>query len=216
MMLMNDLIFGKETFTMIKNIIFDCGQVLIQYNEVKIASHYTDNEQDAEILGKIGMARKYWELFDRGLLSEADYLEQVKPELPEHLHTAVEKLSEEWVSLCPAIPGMEKIVSELKNAGKKLYLLSNFNKRLRYEQHYISALRYFDALVISGELKKAKPDKEIYEYLLSTYQLNPEECIFIDDRLDNIAMGESLGIRGYLFDGNAEKLREYLKAENLI
>ncbi len=201
---------------MIKNIIFDCGQVLIRYDEVKIASHYTDNEKDAEILGKVGMSRKYWELFDRGVLLEADYLKQVKQELPEHLHKAVEKLSEEWISLCPSIPGMEEIVCDVKNSGKKLYLLSNFNKRLRYEQHYIPALRYFDGLVISGEIQKAKPDREIYEYLLSSYQLVPEECLFIDDNPANIAMGESLGIRGYLFDGSAEKLRGYLKAEKLI
>ena len=201
---------------MIKNVIFDCGQVLIRYNEVEIASHYTQCDKDSEILGKIGMSRKYWELFDRGLLEEADYLVEVKKELPEHLHKAVESLSEEWVMRCPPIPGMEEIVCDVKKAGKKLYLLSNFNKRLRYEQHYISALKHFDALVISGEIKKVKPDRGIYEYLLSEYALEPTECIFIDDNPANIAMGESLGIKGYLFDGDAEKLRAYLTAENLI
>ena len=201
---------------MIKNVIFDCGQVLIRYNEVEIASNYTDNASDAEILGKVGMSRKYWEKFDRGTLLEEDYLKQVKQELPEHLHTAVEKLSEEWVMRCPAMPGMEEIVYDVKKAGKKLYLLSNFNKRLRYEQHYIPALKYFDALVISGEIKVAKPDKEIYEYLLSTYNLVPEECIFIDDNPANIAMAESLGIHGYLFDFDVQKLREYLKAEKIL
>ena len=201
---------------MIKNVIFDCGPVLIRYNEVEIASHFTDNAADAEILGKVGMARKYWDKFDRGTLLEEDYLKQVKPELPEHLHEAVEKLSEEWVKCCPAMPGMEEIVQDVKKAGKKLYLLSNFNKRLRYEQHYISALQYFDHLVISGEIKAAKPDKEIYEYLLSTYDLIPEECIFIDDNPANIEMANSLGIHGYLFDFDVPKLREYLKKENLI
>jgi putative hydrolase of the HAD superfamily len=201
---------------MIKNVIFDCGQVLIKYNEVDIASFYTDNAADAEILGKVGMSRKYWELFDRGTLEEADYLEQVKKEIPEHLHTAVEKLSEEWIMRCPSMPGMEEVVCDVKKAGKKLYLLSNFNKRLRYEQHYIPALKHFDALVISGEIQKAKPDRGIYEYLLSTYNLNPEECIFIDDNPANIAMAKSIGIHGYLFDFDVPKLREYLKKENLI
>ena len=201
---------------MIKNVIFDCGQVLIKYNEVDIASFYTDNAADAEILGKVGMSRKYWELFDRGTLEEADYLVEVKKELPEHLHTAVEKLSEEWVKCCPPMPGMEEIVCDVKKTGKKLYLLSNFNKRLRYEQHYIPALKYFDALVISGEIKKAKPDRDIYEYLLSTYDLVPEECVFIDDNPANIAMAKSLGIHGYLFDFDVPQLREYLKKENLI
>ena len=61
-----------------------------------------------------------------------------------------------------------------------------------------------------------KPHAEIYEYLLNTYKLKAEECIFIDDRLDNIEAGEKLGIKGYLFDGDAEKLRGYLKTEGII
>ncbi len=199
---------------MIKNIIFDCGQVLIRYNETEIAAHYVNNAEDAELLGRIGMARKYWELFDRGMLIENDYLERVKKELPERLHKAVEQLAEGWISCCPMISGMEEIVFDVKKSGKKLYLLSNFNKRLRVEPYPI--LKEFDALVISGEIKKAKPDRGIYEYLLSTYNLNPEECIFIDDNAANIAMGESLGIKGYLFDGNAEKLRAYLEMEKII
>ena len=194
---------------MIKNVIFDCGQVLIRYNEVEIASNFTDNAADAEILGKVGMARKYWDRFDLGTLEEADYLEQVKKEIPEHLHTTVEKLAEEWVKCCPPILGMEEIVCDVKKAGKKLYLLSNFNQRLRYEQHYIPALKYFDHLVISGELKVVKPDKKIYEYLLSTYNLVADECIFIDDNPANIAMAESLGIRAIWERQSRTNSREY-------
>jgi putative hydrolase of the HAD superfamily len=199
---------------MIKNVIFDCGQVLIRYNETEIAAHYVDTPEEAEFLGRIAMARKYWNLFDEGTLTEADYLEQVKKELPEHLHKAVEKLVWGWIGNCPMIDGMEDIVRDVKKSGKKLYLLSNFNQRLRTEPYPI--LSEFDALVISGEINKVKPDRAIYDYLLDTYALNPEECIFIDDNPANIAMAESLGITGYLFDGDAVKLRAYLEKECII
>lgn len=199
---------------MIKNVIFDCGQVLIRYNETEIAAHYVDTPEKAEFLGRIAMARKYWNRFDEGTLTEADYLEQVKKELPEHLHKAVEKLVWGWIGNCPMIPGMEDIVRDVKKSGKKLYLLSNFNQRLRTEPYPI--LSAFDALVISGEINKVKPDRAIYDYLLATYALNPEECIFIDDNSANIAMAESLGITGYLFDGDAAKLRAYLEKECII
>ena len=199
---------------MIKNVIFDCGQVLIRYNETEIAAHYVDTPEEAEFLGRIAMARKYWNLFDEGTLTEADYLEQVKKELPEHLHKAVEKLVWGWIGNCPMIDGMEDIVRDVRKAGKKLYLLSNFNQRLRTEPYPI--LSEFDALVISGEINKVKPDRAIYDYLLATYALNPEECIFIDDNSANIAMAESLGITGYLFDGDAVKLRTYLEKECII
>jgi putative hydrolase of the HAD superfamily len=199
---------------MIKNVIFDCGQVLIRYNETEIAAHYVDTPEEAEFLGRISMARKYWNRFDEGTLNEADYLEQVKKELPEHLHKAVEKLVWGWIGNCPMIDGMEDIVRDVRKEGKKLYLLSNFNKRLRTEPYPI--LSEFDALVISGEINKVKPDRAIYDYLLDTYALNPEECIFIDDNSANIAMAESLGITGYLFDGDAAKLRTYLEKECII
>ena len=199
---------------MIKNVIFDCGQVLIRYNETEIAAHYVDTPEEAEFLGRIAMARKYWNLFDEGTLTEADYLEQVKKELPERLHKTVEKLVWGWIGNCPMIDGMEDIVRDVRKAGKKLYLLSNFNKRLRAEPYPI--LSEFDALVISGEINKVKPDRAIYDYLLATYALNPEECIFIDDNSANIAMAESLGITGYLFDGDAAKLRAYLEKECII
>ena len=199
---------------MIKNVIFDCGQVLIRYNETEIAAHYVDTPEEAEFLGRIAMARKYWNRFDEGTLTEADYLEQVKKELPEHLHKAVEKLVWGWIKACPMIDGMEDIVRDVRKAGKKLYLLSNFNQRLRTEPYPI--LSEFDALVISGEINKVKPDRAIYDYLLNTYALNPEECIFIDDNSANIAMAESLGITGYLFDGDAVKLRAYLEKEQII
>ena len=199
---------------MIKNVIFDCGQVLIRYNETEIAAHYVDPPEEAEFLGRVAMARKYWNRFDEGTLTEADYLEQVKTELPEHLHKAVEKLVWGWIKACPMIDGMEDIVRDVKKSGKKLYLLSNFNPRLRTEPYPI--LSEFDALVISGEINKVKPDRAIYDYLLATYALNPEECIFIDDNPANIAMAESLGITGYLFDGDATKLRAYLEKEQIM
>ena len=108
------------------------------------------------------------------------------------------------------------MVAEIKASGKGLYLLSNFNKRLRGELHLAPSLLLFDGLVISGEVGLVKPDVAIYKYLLDTYGLKAEECLFVDDRPDNIEAGEKAGIKGYLFDGDAEKLRGYLKTKGII
>ncbi|MBQ8448415.1 MAG: HAD family phosphatase [Clostridia bacterium] len=201
---------------MIKNVIFDCGRVIMQYDEKYIASFFAESEEDAELLAKVGMHRKYWNAFDEGRLTEDVYLSEVKKELPERLHGAVEKLCAEWTSHMPPVEGIEDVVKAIKASGKGLYLLSNYNKRLRSELHLAPSLLLFDGLVISGEIGMVKPNAEIYEYLLNTYKLKAEECIFIDDRLDNIEAGEKLGIKGYLFDGDAEKLRGYLKTEGII
>ena len=201
---------------MIKNIIFDCGKVIMQYDERYIASFFTDNAEDAALLASVGMHRKYWNAFDDGVLTEEVYLEEVKKELPERLHKSVEALSAKWTSHMPPVPGIEAVIKEIKANGKKLYLLSNFNQRLRGELDLAPSLKLFDGLVISGEVGVSKPDARIYEYLLSTYGLEAGECIFIDDRQDNLDAGEKLGIKGYLFDGDAEKLLAYLKESGIL
>lgn len=200
---------------MIKNVIFDCGKVLVLYDETYIASFFTDNAEDAELLGRVGMARKYWDRFDKGDLEEDEYLLSVKKELPERLHNSVDRLSECWIDHCDALPGMADIVMDVKK-NCKIYLLSNFNKKLRNELHKIPVLKEFDGLVISGEVKLTKPDCAIYRYLLDTYGLKAEESIFIDDNAANIAAGEAVGIRGYLFDGDVEKLRAHLAELSII
>ena len=201
---------------MIKNIIFDCGRVIMQYDEKYISSFFTDSEEDAELLATVAMHRKYWNAFDEGTLTEAVYLEEVKKELPERLHEAVEKLADGWTSHMPPVDGIEEVIKEIKSSGKGLYLLSNFNKRLKNELYLAPSLLFFDGLVISGEIGMVKPNENIYRYLLDTYKLSPEECLFVDDRADNIEAGEKLGIKGYLFDGDTEKLREYLKSRGII
>lgn len=200
---------------MIKNVIFDCGKVLVQYDETYIASFFTDNAEDAELLGRVGMARKYWDRFDRGDLEEEEYLKLVKEELPFRLHESVERLSDGWIDHCDSIPGMAELVMDVKK-NCKVFLLSNFNKKLRQEAYKIPVLKEFDGLVISGEVKMVKPFGEIYQYLLDTYGLKAEECIFIDDNAANIAAGEAVGIKGYLFDGDVAKLRTHLLALSVI
>ena len=201
---------------MIKNVIFDCGRVIMQYDERYISSFFTDDKDDIEMLAKVAMHRKYWNAFDEGTLTEEVYLSEVKKELPERLHTAVEKLCAEWTYHMPPVEGIEAVIAEIKASGKGLYLLSNFNRRLRGELHLAPSLLLFDGLVISGEIGMVKPNTDIYEYLLRTHGLKAEECIFVDDRLDNIEAGEKCGIAGYLFDGSAEKLKKYLKDEGII
>ncbi len=200
---------------MIKNVIFDCGRVLVHYDEAYIASFFTDNAEDAALLAKVGMARKYWDRFDAGILEDEDYKKEVKAELPERLHENLDRLYADWISHCDPIEGMSELVDDVKK-NCPIYLLSNFNKSLRQQQYKIPVLEKFDGLVISGEIKMAKPNPEIYEYLLNTYHLIAEETLFIDDAPHNIAGAEAVGIQGYLFDGDVAKLRAYLTEIGII
>ncbi len=200
---------------MIKNVIFDCGRVLIHYDEHYIASHFAKTEEDISLLATVAMSRKYWEPFDEGTLDRDGYLSAVRTELPTHLHDNVERLYDGWIGVCPKIEGMAEIVRDCKK-NCHVYLLSNFHKRLRDQLHDIPILLEFDGLVISGEVKVKKPNPAIYQHLLDAYKLNPAECIFIDDLQKNLDAASEFGIQTYLFDGDVRKLRAYLTERGVI
>ena len=112
------------------------------------------------------------------------------------------------------VDGMQDLIYEISKTDKKLYLLSNTStgfadgyKNVKWIKELLSL---FDGLVFSAKINMIKPNKDIFEYLFNTYNLKADECLFIDDYNDNIKGAASIGIKTYLFDGDAQKLREYL------
>ena len=95
------------------------------------------------------------------------------------------------------------------------YLLSNISIGFSQTYHTVPWIRslfeQFDGLVLSGTIHMAKPDLEIYEYILKKFSLKAEDCVFIDDNKNNIEGCEKVGIKGYLFDQDVEKLRKFLE-----
>ena len=71
-------------------------------------------------------------------------------------------------------------------------------------------LSEFDGLVFSAPIHMVKPERRIFEHLLEKYSLEPKECTFIDDNADNIAAAKEIDINTYLFDGDAQRLREFI------
>ena len=110
---------------------------------------------------------------------------------------------------------MESLVKDIHAGGSKLYLLSSISKGFARDWCKVKWIKelfeLFDGLVLSGTIGMVKPNRDIFEHLLCKYSLNADECIFIDDSQKNIDGAKSVGINGYLFDGDAEKLKEYLE-----
>ena len=87
----------------------------------------------------------------------------------------------------------EKVVG-LKQKGYKIYILSNYSDEL-FHQHTEGAsfLDVLDGGVVSCQVKEIKPNRRIYEILLERYDLDPTECLFFDDRADNVEAARNLG-----------------------
>lgn len=195
---------------MIQNIVFDFGQVLIQFVPYDIASAYVENETDRRLLEQVVFDRKYWDRQDAGKITNDEMIASVCADLPAHLHKVAADIVHTWIYHIPPIPGMEDLLVELKGAGKRLYLLSNIGKTFIEKKDEFPILSHFDGCVFSADVGYIKPSKEIFEHLCKTYALNPSECVFIDDLAANVAAAKSYGIEALQFFGDPEELKSRL------
>ena len=197
---------------MIKNIIFDMGQVLIHWHPTMHISHFELTKQEQELLIKELFCNIEWPRLDRGTMSEEEAIASVNHRLPEKYHPMVEDVITGWWKhpLHP-VEGMEEVIRELKENGYGIYLLSNAADCLRKYFHRIPGAEYFDALMVSAEEHYLKPQHEIYETLFEKFQLKPEECFFIDDAHYNIEGAYQCGMQGAVFHGDVAELRYNLK-----
>lgn len=201
---------------MIKNIIFDMGNVLIAFNPKEIIQRVHVDEKDAELLENTIFLSQEWVDLDSGSRTEDEICEKIKKKLPERLHDTMNRLITKWDEPLVEIEGMEKLVKEIKEKGYKIYLLSNASSRQKEYWDRISASKYFDGTLISADEKMMKPYPVIYHRLFEKFSIKPEESFFIDDSKDNIAAGERLGMPGVVFDGDAEELRKILIEKKIL
>ncbi len=199
---------------MIKNIIFDMGQVLVRFHPETICKRCIQNQQLAKELADLIMGSPQWDRLDEGTLSfeEAEvFFTSQRPELASEIHQILCRFDE----MIDPIDSMDSLVFDLKQRGYDLYVLSNVSERYWNLKKRIPALSRFENQVLSYAEKVNKPEKKIYEILLERYQLNPEECLFIDDKKENLAVPEEMGWTVHQFIG-AEELKEYLIQANIL
>ena len=199
---------------MIKDYIFDFGNVLACFDPDELTAVCVKDEKTRAIVRDVVFDRLYWDRLDAGTITDDEVKAGIRSRLPKELCDVACEVFDSWIYLNTPIAGMPELVKDIKEKGGRLFLLSNISIGFAENYHknpWASKLfSLFDGLVFSGPLGITKPHKEIFEYLLNTYSLDANECIFIDDRDDNIAGAEAVGIKGYLFDGDADKLREQL------
>lgn len=202
---------------MIKNFIFDFGNVLVHFDPEYLTSIYVKEEQDRQLVSQVLFDRLYWDRLDAGTISDEEVKQAACKRLPEHLHETACLVYDNWVMNLEQIDGMAQVVADLQAKGAGLYLLSNISQKFAAEHTLApkvkSILSYFDGLVFSAMVGMIKPNADIFCYLLEKYGLKAEETMFIDDSARNIEGAEKVGIKGYLFDGDAKRLKEALEEQ---
>lgn len=200
---------------MIKNIVFDMGNVLMRFDPRSIIKKYIDDEDDIELIFSEIFVSVEWVLLDYGDMDANQVYESTRKRLPERLHETAYEIVTNWYKHKTLIEGMEDLARELKEEGYNLYLLSNAGTQFYLYRDTLTALKYFEGEFISAQWHLLKPDIKIYRAFCSHFSLIPAECLFIDDFPANIEGAIRSGMKGIIFKGNVEKLKLGLRAEGV-
>lgn len=200
---------GKQ----IKNIVFDMGKVLLDYEPLKVAWHFTNQAREIELMRKNLFESEEWTLLDRGTITEEEAMKQVGERLPDDRTRELMKnclLHWHEYNLFPK-PGMEEVVQDLKKQEYHTYILSNASLRFRVYQNQIPGFSMMEGALVSAEEHLLKPEPAIYKRLFEKFSILPEESFFIDDLQVNIDGARDCGMDGYCFaDGDVKRLRGVL------
>ncbi|MEW9094057.1 MAG: HAD family phosphatase [Clostridiaceae bacterium] len=196
---------------MIKTIIFDLGNVLLNFSPIEyLSSKIPDEIKVQEVYKEIFLSEE-WILLDRGDITEEEAVDRIYNRSSNNKKLI--KLSmENWYELLTPIEESVKILKEVKLSGYKTLALSNFHL-LAYENviKKYNFFNYFDGGIISFKENLLKPENEIYKKLIMKYNIEPKEAIFIDDTKDNIESAKKLGFETILFDNPINLRNELIK-----
>jgi len=200
----------------IKNIVFDMGGVLVDYNPIRSVANHFAPEDRAAVLENIYYSKE-WSAMDRGDYSVEEALGMMLSRLPERLHAEARKMVLERETEMPPIDAMYPIVKTLKNDGYKIYLLSNCPDWFDDFKKSVPAFAFFDGFIISAYYNEIKPDEKIYQILFKEFSIKPEESFFIDDSEANIKTAERLGMKAHCFaDRDFDRLKQNMRDHNIL
>lgn len=195
---------------MIKNIIFDFGGVLLDWNPRYLYKSYFNNDEVMEhFLADI--CNGEWNIRQDAGRPFAEAVKELQAKFPEYAE-AIQMYDDDWEKMLKCeLPESIDLLKELKFMGYGIYGLTNWSaEKIGYAFANYSFFSLFDGIVVSGVEKVVKPDRKIYEILLERYSLKPGECVFIDDNQDNVDMAKVLGINAIRFD-NIGNVKEHLE-----
>lgn len=155
-------------------------------------------------------------MMDAGQIDEAELLRAALGRAPERLHEALRRLLDNWSAWMVPIPGADDFTRRAKEAGLKLYLLSNASKRFPGVLSSQPFHPRFDGMMVSAHEKMTKPDPRIYRLLCRRFSLVPQECLFVDDMAVNVKGAEQVGMAAMHFEGDYRKVEDRLRELGVV
>ena len=197
---------------MINTVIFDMGNVLVNfrwealYKEMGLTGERFERMADATVRDPV------WNQFDLGIWTDEMIREAFVERAPELEDKINEFFYDRFPDLLRKFDYTDEWIDSLKKKGYRIYILSNFSeKALREAASELDYIDKADGAVISYTVNLIKPDPEIYKCLMNRYDIVPDEAVFVDDNPDNIEAAKKLGFHTVLFKGKEDADRELEK-----
>lgn len=193
----------------IKNIVFDFGGVLIDWNPRYLYYPYFNGDKEQAEWFLKNICNFAWNIQMDGGKPFAEGVAELTALYPEWAE-AIEVYHTRWIEMISGeVAGTADLVRRLKEAGYRVYGLTNWSMETYplIRDNY-DVFNLFEGIVVSGEEHLLKPQKEIYHCLLSRYGLQADESLFLDDNADNVAGAEAVGMKTIRFESAVQAEQE--------
>lgn len=207
---------------MIKSIIFDLGNVIVQNPNIDIVKQFFEEEKDAINFNEYIFKSEFWKSMDLGKIENIEVANIIKEEKLVDVtnYEEVENFMLNWFTKCNVNYKTMEIGKKLKKKGYSIYILSNMSKAtFEYFSKKYEFFTIVDGAIVSAYEGMKKPYLKIFELLLKRYSLNAEECLIIDDDDTNktLEVANSIGIKGRKVNSNdSDDVIELLRENNII
>lgn len=184
---------------MIKNLIFDFGKVLVDYDFEVFFRHHIPDDVRRHQFYLLLHDQLVQQQVDRELIPFDDLVSKLMADNPQFA-TELSVFRDRYTEIVTnEVPGMLALLSRYREQGFMLYGLTNWCSRVHQTMAQFPIFQLLHGWVISSEEHLIKPEPEIYQCLCSRYNLRPEECVFTDDRMENVEGARKVGMQAVLF-----------------
>jgi 2-haloacid dehalogenase len=197
-------------------IVFDFGGVLFDWKPFYLYAPYFNDDAEAVERFLVEIGFKEWNAHQDKGRSFAEAVAELSAKFPQH--TELIRIYDERYedSIKGVLQGSVEIMGQLKQAGYPLFGLTNWPaEKFQIVRPKYPFLDWLEDIVVSGEVRLAKPDPAIYAVLLERIGRPPGECLFIDDSETNIAAARRLGFNTILFE-SPEQLKSELQQRGIL
>lgn len=203
---------------MIKNIIFDLGNVIINYDQQAIINRFAKTNEEKEYLMEDNFKAPEWKKLDLGEINNDEAVEIINKRHNNKFAKLTDDFWHNWFKMQKINEDIVDIAKTLKQKGYNIYVLSNMaNATYNFFKGH-AFFKLCNGIIISAQEHIKKPDERIFNTLLDRYNLKAEECLFIDDDDTNKSYetANKLGILGRrVIPNDCNDIRKELEEFNI-